>query len=251
MKKIVWFFCCVLLILIAAAIFAYINNDTFLFTGFTQIIAGISGGFIAFVGVMYTLKGQQKQNNAEWERQLQLSREEWKRQNERYKEDWRIRVQPWFELYDHEQGYRLNFYIHENHMLNSEYQDDNDYSLFFERFSVKNTGKEYSFIHSIYFKSTNGSCTIIPTNNKRILPDSSAIVDLSLIRLYFKKNDTFEAYLLFIDIFENLYASQLILEPSKTTPYFFETINDNKNLCYKNRVIDILKPKLIKSTCEL
>ena len=103
----------IFLILVSSISLSYIFEPTGkLFTGLIQIFSGILGGIIALVGVIWTLKKQQEENNKEWKHQLELSKKEWKVQDERYREDWRIKAQPWFKFHESNLGETINLHIY-------------------------------------------------------------------------------------------------------------------------------------------
>ena len=221
------------------------------YSGLLQIFSGILGGFIAIIGVVWTLQKQREQSNEEWKRQYDLSMTEWKRQDERYIDDWRINVQPWFELQEREQGVFLYMDKFEEDGMQRKYENDTDFSISFERFTLVNTGKDFGFVEGVFIKSTTGSCMISSREKKRITVGNSIVINLYITKLYFKKDEEFSVYIIYSDMFKNLYAAKLSIGISNTVSYFIEEVNGIKHNCFIYKANAIELPRCIKTMSEI
>lgn len=237
MKKI--YYLILALILVPLTISAILDKNEFL----SQILGGALGGLIALIGVSWTLNEQQKQNNEVWTHQ----REEWRRQDERYREDWRMKVQPWLEIQQRNEGSILWLNIEDREGLHRNFKNPTDYSVSHNSFTVRNTGKDAAFISGIRVDCPRGSYMIVPNDNKRLLPCTALTIDMQTTYLYFQKGENYTLHFMYDDILGNTYIAEL----SKKFPDHFygsELTSDDgtSHMSYRYEINGIKNPILLK-----
>ena len=180
-----------------------------LYKSLLQIVSCYMAGFIALIGVVLTLNKQRELSDKEWTRQLELSREEWKRQNEQYREEWRIKVQPWFDFIGSANSCNeLTFRKFKSNDLYKNVKNEDDLIISIDRFSIKNSGKDYAFLKNIVIKCPRGAGYIIPDKQLRVTSDMPLKLNIET-KFILQAQENYRLFLEFNDMFDNTYISEM------------------------------------------